>query len=355
MTEAIYSLTNEQKAELAHRGFITVENPRPFWLNLLIAFGEILVYTTLFSIVGTVLLFLVTFFIFKVYGPDSVTWINLHNPSFLVILMPLFFLTFIVPIFNALNKAMNLGRFFVSEKRGIMNYRSIISAESNRLFSGASFIENILDEIRDRKPETFGYLIALSLILVRYFPLEFLLAASCFMALGIFWRPVFLHFHPLYAFAYLWEKIRDRANDIETQSTYIQQTFSTQKGYDGLKESFERFSLSFSELIRSIIELEKCEKKIHGGDIFDAQKYISSLREDILSPLVTLRLFFQSQKTELLEAQKSLVGIRVGSIGFSGQHVLTSDRAIILLREIEITLIKLDEMISKVEPLNSAI
>ena len=67
-----------------------------------------------------------------------------------------------------------------------MDYTSILATESNRTFSGASFIESLLEEIRERKPEMFGYLIVFSGLLVFYFPLQFLLALSCFMMVAIF-------------------------------------------------------------------------------------------------------------------------------------------------------------------------
>lgn len=344
------------KTELAHRGFITIGNPRPFWLNLLITLGEILVYTSLFSIIATIFFFVVIFFIFEFISPDSVTWVSLHNPSFLAIATPLFFLTFIVPIFNALNKAMNLWRFFVSEKRGIMDYNSIITAESTKTFSGASFIDNIIGLIRERKPEMFGYLIILIFVLLRIFPLQFLLALSCFMIVAIFWRPIFLHFHPLYAFAYLWESIRDRATEIETQSRLIQEGFGKQWGYQGLRWPFDTLSYNFRELITLVLKLEQCEKKIHGGDIFDAQKYIDSLRSDIRIPLVSLRAFFESQKAELIQAQNEMMRVRVWPSGLSWQEILTSDRSMMILQEIDTTIMKLDDMIIKIGgiPLNTS-
>lgn len=108
MSENYYKLTEEQKAELSRRGFITIENPLPFWINLLFALGEILVYTTFFAILAIIVLLTVSFGVFHLFGPDKATWLDPHNPIFLLIIIPILFLTFIVPIFNALNKAMNL-------------------------------------------------------------------------------------------------------------------------------------------------------------------------------------------------------------------------------------------------------
>lgn len=348
MSENYYKLTEEQKAELSRRGFITIENPLPFWINLLFALGEILVYTTFFAILAIIVLLTVSFGVFHLFGPDKATWLDPHNPIFLLIIIPILFLTFIVPIFNALNKAMNLWRFFVSEKRGIMDYTSILATESNRTFSGASFIESLLEEIRERKPEMFGYLIVFSGLLVFYFPLQFLLALSCFMMVAIFWRPIFFYFHPLYAFAYIGEQIRDRASEIETQRHFIQENFWEQWSYHRLRWPFDSLSSSFRELIVLILKLEQCEGKIHGGDIFDAKKYIDSIREDIRAPLLSLRAFFETQKSELIRVQSEMMQIRVGPNDLSEQKMLTSDRSTMILKEIDTTIVKLDEMIKKI-------
>lgn len=348
MSENSYTLTEEQKAELSRRGFITIENPLPFWINLLFALGEILVYTTFFTIFAIIVLLTVSFWVFQLFGPDKAAWLNLHNPIFLLVIVPILFLTFIVPIFNALNKVMNLWRFFVSEKRGIMDYTSILAAESNKTFSGASFIESLLREIRERKPEMFGYLIALNGLLFFYFPLQLLLALSCFMIVAIFWRPLFFYLHPLYAFAHLGEQVRDRAIVIETQSRFIQESFWEQWSYHGLKWPFESLSSSFRELIALILKLEQYEGKIHGGNIFDSRKYVDSFRGDIRAPLISLRAFFETQKSELIWVQSEIIQIRVGPNDLLGEKMLTSDRSMMILKEIDTTIVKLDEMIEKI-------
>jgi hypothetical protein len=51
------------------------------------------------------------------------------------------------------------------------------------------------------------------------------------------------------------------------------------------------------------------EKKANKGNIFDSEKYINSLRTDIVEPLNSLKVFLEKQKEELLQSEKELINI----------------------------------------------
>jgi hypothetical protein len=56
-----------------------------------------------------------------------------------------------------------------------------------------------------------------------------------------------------------------------------------------LSDGFDALSKTFSEIISLVIKLEKIEAKANKGNLFDSEKYINSLRTDILKPLQQLK------------------------------------------------------------------
>lgn len=176
----------------------------------------------------------------------------------------------------------------------------------------------------------------------------------CFIY-GIFYllRQLVEHFHPLYAFWNIWEKIQKLTPKIEEQSKEIQKNFQSDMNFSVLSSWFDSLSSTFSEIVSLVIKLERVEKKANKWNLFDSTKYINSLRSDIVEPLQQLKTFLEKQRDELLHSQKELQRVRVwGSdpeinSGWQGHGELSSKRSESLLGELTENIAKLDEMIGK--------
>jgi hypothetical protein len=127
-----------------------------------------------------------------------------------------------------------------------------------------------------------------------------------------------------------------------------------------LSDGFDSLSSTFSQIVTLVIKLEKIEAKANRGNIFDSEKYIKSLRSDILDPLKQLKSFLEKQREELMKSQKELERVRVGgadlslrsrwqtTIGWQEQKELSSKRSESLLIELTENIVKLDTMIQKI-------
>ena len=151
-----------------------------------------------------------------------------------------------------------------------------------------------------------------------YFLLPFLCIFCSSWWVYIFWK-IIQSFTPLYAFWNLWEKIQKLTPRIEEESKQIQKNFQKDMNFKILSDWFDTLSSIFSDIISLVIKLEKVEQRANKGNLFDSEKYINSLRSDIIEPLKSLRIFLEKQKTKLIESYKELSKVQV-RVGWSGKQ-----------------------------------
>ncbi len=171
----------------------------------------------------------------------------------------------------------------------------------------------------------------------------------------VYWIPILLfvfrqlveHFHPLYAFGNLWDKIQKITPRIEEQSKQIQSEFQSDMNFSILSNWFDSLSTTFTNIVSLVIKLEKVETRANKGNLFDSEKYINSLRSDIVTPLTSLKAFLEKQKSELMQSQQELTRVRVWGNESSGNIELQSKRSESLIQELTENIEKLDMMIGK--------
>lgn len=178
----------------------------------------------------------------------------------------------------------------------------------------------------------------------------FSLFISFFTMCTPFIRWLFELFNPLYIFRNLWEKIQSLTPQIEEKSQEIQKNFQSDMNFRVLSDGFDSLSKIFSQIISLVIKLEWVEKRANKGNIFDSEKYINLLRSDIVEPLKSLRSFLEKQKEQLAVTLQELQKVRIGKqTEFSSWSALSSKRSESLLTELTENIVKLDQMIGKME------
>ena len=165
--------------------------------------------------------------------------------------------------------------------------------------------------------------------------------------MGEIMKFLFNIFHPLYAFGNLGEKIQSLTPQIAVQSKFIEQNFASDMSYRVLSDGFDGLASTFSQIVSLVIRLEKVEQKANKGNLFDSQKYVSSLRSDIVWPLRSLRNFLDDKRAELMTSQQELSRVRVQVGGASENRDLASVRTEPLMRELTDNIDQLDVMIEK--------
>jgi hypothetical protein len=168
-----------------------------------------------------------------------------------------------------------------------------------------------------------------------------------FYIVGYIARQLVEHFHPLYIFDNLGEKIQKLTPTIEEQSKNIQSEFESNMDFSVLSHGFELLSRNFSEIVQLIIKLEKAEKRANQWNLFDSEKYINSLRSDIVTPLISLKAFLEEKKTELIQSKQELTRVQVWWTEESGNVELQAKRSDSLIQELADNIEKLDVMIGK--------
>ncbi len=161
-------------------------------------------------------------------------------------------------------------------------------------------------------------------------------------------QKIYQSFHPLYAFWNLWDKIQKLTPQIEEKSRQIQSEFQSDMNFSVLRDGFDSLSTTFSEIVALVIKLEKVEARANKWNLFDSEKYINSLRSDIVEPLRSLREFFENQKSKLLESRKELTRVRVWGSESTENIELQSKRSESLIQELTENIEKLDVMIGKI-------
>ncbi len=76
-----------------------------------------------------------------------------------------------------------------------------------------------------------------------------------------------------------------------------------------LSDVFDSLATTSSEIVNLVINLEKVEKRANKGNLFDSEKYVNSLRSDIVGPLRSLKVFLKKQKEDLVVSRKALTNI----------------------------------------------
>ncbi len=185
---------------------------------------------------------------------------------------------------------------------------------------------------------------------VTWFELSFFLwifSILIIIPISILLSEIVNKFHPLYVFGNLWEKIQKLTPKIEEQSRLIQSEFHSDMNYSVLRTGFDSLSATFSNIITLVIKLEKVETRANKWNLFDSEKYINSLRSDIVTPLTSLKIFLEIQKTELMKSEKELTRVRVWGNESTGNIDLQFKRSEPLIVELTENIEKLDMMIGK--------
>ncbi len=168
-----------------------------------------------------------------------------------------------------------------------------------------------------------------------------------FYIVGYIARLLVEHFHPLYIFDNLWEKIQKLTPNIEEQSKKIQSEFESTMDFSVLSHGFDLLSRNFSKIVEFIIKLEKAEKRANKWNLFDSEKYINSLRSDIVTPLISLKTFLEEKKIELIQSKQELTRVQVWWSEETGNIELQAKRSDPLILELTANIEKLDVMIEK--------
>lgn len=175
-----------------------------------------------------------------------------------------------------------------------------------------------------------------------------LLGIQLFLALTILiLDTIFSYIYPLITFGDIWEKIQKITPRIEEQSKRIQSEFQRDLNFSVLSNGFDSLSATFSEIVTLVIKLEKVETRANKWNLFDSEKYINSLRSDIVTPLISLKTFLEKQKSELMNSKKELNRVRVWGNEGTENMELQSKRSESLIQELTENIEKLDVMIGK--------
>ena len=299
-------LTPEEQIELEKREFLVKK-----LMSLYDFFKDIIIWTIVFGLLGWVM-----GWVLRLYYTDT-EWINgiVQYASIIPLLLQ---------IQHLLNWILG-GKLFFWETH-ILVFWKILNSINN--INQGSYISGLIRFIRNnisfRIPDG-SYVSEFAVAIFLYIPILMFISISYWISplshntinLIILIIPIiylfiliirfFLEiFHPLYAFGNLWEKIKKLTPKIEEKSKEIQENFQKDMNFKILSDGFDSLSSTFSEIISLVIKLEKIESRANKWDLFDSDKYINSLRTDIIEPLISLRSFLEKQKIELKQSGKEL-------------------------------------------------
>jgi hypothetical protein len=175
---------------------------------------------------------------------------------------------------------------------------------------------------------------------------------------------LYRYFSPYYQFWRVGKRLQTIWKELSDLNKNIQLLFLKDIPWEGffyqIKKQFSILSGRSREIYSLSVNMEKLEKRINKGNLFDSAKYIGSLRADIVTPLTELKKFLEWQREQLLESQKELSRVRVGwDPETSSEPVLNSfqewqenielqsKRSESLLQELDTNITALGEMIGK--------
>lgn len=346
-------LTSEETKELEKRGFLVKE-----LITLNDFLKDITIWTIIFGLIGWFLGFALSqYYTYEVWSNSMIQYI---------VVVPL-----LLQVQHFLNYILG-GKIFVWKANILIFWKLVESInainKSSYVTRFIAFMRNHISSMTLQSVYTRSWDWALQM----YIPILILISiwywfspwphgatwshgAMIFIMwalLIIYWAVLLIRFfleiyHPLYAFGNLWEKIQKLTPQIATHSKAIEQNFASDMNYMVLSNGFDGLASTFSQIVSLVIRLEKTEQKANKGNLFDSEKYISSLRSDIVWPLRSLRSFLDGKRTELAASQQELSRVRVQVGGTSENRDLTSARTEPLMRELTENIDALDVMIGK--------
>ncbi len=351
----------EQKSVLERRGFLVLQY---------ISFKEFIINFIYWYVVITFL-----YDIFYISLGGIISWIVLRNIFFAILL-----LGFCILIFS-IKEYIFSSKIFITERWSIGFGSNKIDAsfiydKKQKILIFLKIYTLLRDKIRvmsnkDWKTDWTGWIISWLFFLfaisgvgtiLSFLPKEYLvwyiLLPICILSTTVYVLNFLVNiFHPLYAFWNLWSKIQSLTPRISESSDKIQKEFSTDMNFSVLSEWFATLASDFSKISGYVLKLEQIEKKANKWNLFDSEKYISSLREDILTPLISLKRFLEQKKIEIeasreelkgIQSQRQRVQVQVGwSDTLTGNTELQSKRTEPLINELTENIEKLGIMIEK--------
>lgn len=353
------TLTSEEKKKLDIRGFYILQ---------IITFKDFIKNTFFWLVLSGIFLSIILYMLLL----NTAELLFFH--IILTILGTLFISSLFLYIFSStiFFWKKNMIAYGVINKKGFIEFLIRMSYIFRTIYNG---IDNFWEEIgkmqsyKKDNPVLFISilwcmitLMGWSYYLNRYFPIiteadivrnisYILIPIWTYLWVGWIWNTLINHFHPLYAFWNIWEKIQKLTPAIESKSKEIQKNFEKDMNFRVLSEWFDTLSSTFSEIVSLVIKLERVEKKANKWNLFDSEKYINSLRGDIITPLKSLKSFLEEQRMNLRESQKELQKVRVkvgGDNELTSESELSSKRSEGLLVELDENISKLEEMIGKI-------
>lgn len=337
------NLTSEEKKELEKRGFLVKDW---FWAQNL--FDLILQFIFL-SIIFSAIVFLVAFPFSTLLGD---WWINI------MAIPVLFTSTYFFRVFSLYIKKWSI--FYWREwkilfweikkrqKQWILKF----------MFFSHDFVDGKQSAIQDTSGTRIFRLLSLAIALISivvWFVIGKLLIVLVLLSLPILaWlgtlliSKIYQSFNPLYAFGNLWERIQSLTPCISEKSKQIERGFRWGMDFRVLSKSFDALASTFSQIVGLVVKLEQVEKNVNKWDLFDSMKYIDSLREDIRTPLLSLKSFLEKKKIELITSEQELSQVRVSVWWESENRELQSVRSQELMKELDESIGKLGVMIEKI-------
>lgn len=334
-------LTIEEQDELRKKGFLVKSNFSIFDFTITII--SILIYISVLSLIYAFLLSLPVF-LWRISLYESINFNLIFQILWLIGLIPIvgFFITFLFS-----------WKTFLSWNSVIEFWKIWPSKWKYFLYMFNSIRQRLYKSDKGRVIMIVGPFFGISFFYVYNILMDGVITPVLLWLTGILgWlfliRYIFQYFHPLYAFGNLWEKIQKLTPQISTTSISIQDNFQKGMNYSILSDGFDSLSSTFSQIVSLVIGLEKIESRANKGNLFDSEKYINSLRTDITEPLISLRIFLEKQRDELIQSQKELSRVRVGWSDESTSIELASKRWEPLIQELTENIEKLSEMIGKI-------
>ncbi|NRH21208.1 hypothetical protein HOO68_04135 [Candidatus Gracilibacteria bacterium] len=115
------------------------------------------------------------------------------------------------------------------------------------------------------------------------------------------------HFHPLYVFGNIGKKAQKLIIEIEDSSIQIQIENRENINYTAFDEGYRIASKNYSELLKCIEKMGQMKQKIGNGDLFNSERYFTSLRLDTVNTLIEIKKFIEMKKLQLIDIQSGMI------------------------------------------------
>jgi hypothetical protein len=337
-------LNKQEFEELERRWFFAKKNFE--FKDLLKSVLNIILYLSLFLIASTFVLWVILLIFFPPWAENISIW------SYIGIWITFIYIfsLWVLPILNFIFSFFKSGISLYSEN-WMIEYWKVNWNKSKILFLINKLVNNFLMETGGWWAWWLAVLWIICWILFIMnewiFAFLVLVSLSFFTLFLLLWQRIYQLFNPIYAFWNLWEKIQNLTPQIESQSHLIQREFKKDMNFAVFHSGFEKLSSTFSEIVSLVLKLERVEERANKWNLFDSEKYINSLRTDIVNPLLVLKGFLEDQKIELLKSQRELMQVRVWWGDTWANIALTSKRSESLIAELDTNIESLETMIQK--------